>query len=290
MLAPDRPAITYALRGALALELEVSGPRHDLHSGGFGGAVHSPLAALCELVARLHDPGGRVAIPGFYERVRPVSPAERAYLARVGPSDAQVLRDAGVERGWGEPGYSLYERTALRPALTVNGLAGGYQGPGAKAIIPARAAAKLSFRLVPDQDPREIDLLFRRHLAHIRPPTVEFAVRTLSRARPALIDRRHPALRAAATAYRLGFGAAPVFLRSGGTIPVVSAFREILGIPTVLMGFALPDDRMHAPDEKFHLPTFYRGVATCIHFLAALAGRRGPAPRPVGAAAVGARP
>src|SRR5262249_22417801 len=155
--------------------------------------------------------------------------------------------------------FSLYERTTIRPALTVNGILGGYQGPGGKGVIPARALAKLSFRLAPDQDAREVDRLFRQHIARLTPPTVRSIVRTLSAAKPALVRRRHPAMRAAATAYRKGFGVAPVFLRSGGTIPVVNMFQRGLGIPTVLMGFALPDDRMHAPNEKFHLPNFYNG-------------------------------
>lgn len=268
--AADRPAITYALRGALSLELEVTGPKHDLHSGTFGGAIHNPLEALCEIIAKLHDGNGRVSIPGFYDRVRRCIGNERAYLARAGPGNAQILRDAGAEKGWGEPNYTLYERTTIRPALTVNGIVGGYQGPGVKAVIPARAAAKLNLRLVPDQDPRQIDRLFREYIARIAPPALNVAIRTRLLAKPALVDRSHPAIRAAAFAYRRGFGARPVFLRSGGTIPVVSSFQEVLGIPTVLMGFALPDDQMHAPNEKFHLPGFYRGVTTCIWFLASV--------------------
>jgi acetylornithine deacetylase/succinyl-diaminopimelate desuccinylase-like protein len=274
MLAPDRPALTYALRGNLGLELEVRGPRTDLHSGSFGGAVPNPLQALCEIVARLHEDDGRIAIPGFYDRVRRWGDAERDFMARRGPSDAQIVRDAGVSRGWGEPGYSLYERTTIRPALTLNGLSGGYQGPGGKAVIPARALAKLSFRLVPDQDPEEVERLFRAQVVRLTPPTVTTEVRTLSRARPALVDRRHPALRAAAAAYRKGFGAAPVLLRSGGTIPVVNTFQEVLGLPTVLMGFALPDDRIHAPNEKFHLLNFFRGIATCVWFLSLIGAGR----------------
>jgi acetylornithine deacetylase/succinyl-diaminopimelate desuccinylase-like protein len=275
ILGPNEPALTYALRGALSLEVEVSGPGQDLHSGTFGGAVHNPLQALCELVSDLHDAGGRVAIPGFYRRVRPASDEERAYLAQKGPTDEQLLRHAQAAEGWGESGYTLYERTALRPALTINGLRGGYQGPGGKAVIPARAAAKLNFRLVPDQDPDEVERLFRRHLARTAPRTVRVRVRTHLKARPAVVSRRHPAVRAAEAAYSQGFGAAPVFLRSGGTIPVVNTFQEVLGVPTILMGFALPDDRMHAPNEKFHLPTFFRGVATCIWLLAELGARRG---------------
>jgi acetylornithine deacetylase/succinyl-diaminopimelate desuccinylase-like protein len=269
MLAPDRPAIGYAERGTLRLELEVTGPRHDLHSGNFGGAVHNPLQALCEIVAGLHDDKGRIAIPGLYDDVRDWSEKERAYMARTGPRDAEILRDAQVKKGWGEQGYSLYERTTLRPALTLNGIAGGYQGSGVKAVIPARALAKLSFRLVPDQDPREVARLFRGHIGRVSPPSVKSTVRVLSSARPALMRRDHPSMRAAAFAYRKGFGRAPVFLRSGGAIPVVRTFQEMLGIPTVLMGFGLPDDRIHAPNEKFHLPNFYNGIATCIWFLAA---------------------
>ncbi len=275
ILAPDRPAITYALRGALSLEVEVHGPEQDLHSGNFGGAVRNPLQALCEIIASLHDANGRVAIPGFYDRVRQWSEEERAYMEHVGPTDAQILRDAQAEKGWGERGYTLYEQTTLRPALTVNGILGGYQGPGVKAVIPARAVAKFNLRLVPDQDPHEIDRLFRQHIARIVPPTVRFAIRTFLLAQPALVNRNHPTMRAAAVAYRKGFGATPVFLRSGGTIPVVSLFQEMLGIPTVLMGFALPDDRMHAPNEKFHLPNFYNGIATSICFLANVGAQPG---------------
>jgi acetylornithine deacetylase/succinyl-diaminopimelate desuccinylase-like protein len=273
MLAPDRPAISYAERGTLRLELEVHGPRQDLHSGNFGGAVHNPLQALCEMIATLHDASGRVAIPGFYEDVRTWSEKERGYMERTGPRDAEILADARVERGWGEPGYSLYERTTLRPALTLNGIVGGHQGSGVKAVIPASALAKLSFRLVPDQDPQRIARLFSGHIARISPPAVRSSVRVLSDARPALIDRDDASMRAAAFAYRKGFGKSPVFVRSGGTIPVVNMFQEILGIPTVLMGFALPDDRIHAPNEKFHLPNFYNGIATCIWFLIAAAAK-----------------
>jgi acetylornithine deacetylase/succinyl-diaminopimelate desuccinylase-like protein len=284
MLGPDRPALTWSLRGGLSLELEITGPRQDLHSGTFGGAIHNPAQALCEIVAGLHDARGRIAIPGFYDRVRLPGPAERAYINKVGPPDAKILADAGAGLGWGEPGWSLHERTTVRPALAVTGLTSGYQGEGSKAVIPARAAAKLNFRLVPDQDPREIDLLVRGHVARVTPPTVRFQLTTQARARPAVIDRGHPVMRAAARAYRRGFGAAPVFLRSGGSIPVVDVFQEVLGLQTALMGFALPDSRIHAPNERFHLPTFERGIATCLAFLEEMAAVR---PRsPVRAAAI----
>lgn len=271
MLGLDRPALTYSLRGGLGMEIEVTGPERDLHSGAFGGAVHNPLQALCEILARLHDREGRIAIPGFYDRVRALDPRERSYMASTGPPDAKILADARTGRSWGERGFSLYERTTVRPSLSICGLTGGYQGEGSKAIIPARASAKLSFRLVPDQDPAEIEALARSHLARLTPPTVRSRIVTHLRSRPAEIDRRHPAVRAAATAYRRGFGTAPVFLRSGGSIPVVNLFQEVLGIPTALMGFALPDDRIHAPNERFYLPNFDRGIATCRAFLEEMA-------------------
>jgi acetylornithine deacetylase/succinyl-diaminopimelate desuccinylase-like protein len=274
MLGPNRPAINYAERGALYLELEVHGPKHDLHSGNFGGAIHNPLQALCEMIAKLHDANGRIAIPEVYDSVRRWSDHERAQMVRTGPSDARVLQDARAEVAWGERGYSLYERLTLRPALTINGISGGYQGPGGKGVIPARATAKLSFRLVPDQNPRKIDRLFRNYIARITPPTMRASVRTLSNAEPVVIDPQHPSVRAAIVAYRKGFGAAPVLLRSGGTIPVLNMFQKTLGMPTVLMGFALPDDQPHAPNEKFHIPNFFKGIETSIWFMDALASSR----------------
>jgi acetylornithine deacetylase/succinyl-diaminopimelate desuccinylase-like protein len=279
MPGPEQPAITYGMRGALYLELEVRGAEHDLHSGNFGGAVHNPLQALCEIIAKLHDRDGRIAIPGIYDRVQTQGFAEQERVAEFGTPDALVLEDAEARRGWGERGYSLYQRLTVRPALTVNGISGGYQGPGAKGVIPGRAVAKLSFRLVPDQDPGEVDRLFRAYIARLTPRTVRTAVRTMVAARPALVDPDQPVIKAAAFAYAKGFGTPPALVRSGGTVPVIAHFQDMLGAPTVMMGFALPDDRMHAPNEKFHLPNFFNGIATSIWFLAvfgatATAGRR----------------
>jgi acetylornithine deacetylase/succinyl-diaminopimelate desuccinylase-like protein len=271
MLGERQPAIGYAQRGTARFELEVTGPGHDLHSGNFGGAVLNPLQALCEILATLHDENGRIAIGGFYDKVREWSPRERSYMARVGPSDASILRDAGVEQGWGESGFSAYERVTIRPALTLNGLNGGYTGEGIKTVIPARAMVKLSIRIVPDQEPREIQRLLSEHIRRVSPPGVRVSLRALGASSPVLIDRRHPALQAASIAYQKGFGAKPVYLRSGGSVPAASVFQKVLGIPTVLMGFALPGDRIHAPNERFHLPTFFRGIETCIWFLQAAA-------------------
>jgi acetylornithine deacetylase/succinyl-diaminopimelate desuccinylase-like protein len=264
---PGQPAITYALRGSLGLELEVSGPRRDLHSGLFGGAVHNPPQALCEIITSLHDRQGRIAIKNVYDNVVPLTSDERSYLSRVSPSDSSFLRDAQAERAWGERGYSVSERTTIRPALTINGISGGYQGVGGKGIIPARAAAKLSFRLVPNQDPYQVERLFRDHIARVTPNTVRAEVRAISWAKPALMEVRHPAIRAAAEAYKAGFGSSPVYLRCGGTIPVVNMFLESMRLPTVLMGFALPNDQMHGPNERFSLVNFYNGIRTSASFL-----------------------
>lgn len=265
--APGRPAITYALRGSISFELEILGQKQELHSGVFGGAIYNPLQALCEMIAQLHDDAGCISIPGFYDRVRRWDAEERAYMKRAGPSDEKILQNAGAEIGWGEHDYSLYERTTIRPAISVNGIMGGYQGSGVKAAIPTHALAKLNFRLVPDQDPQEVERLFRKYIKYVTPPGMKVQIRSFGSARPAMIDRKHPAITAAARAYRYGFGTPPVFLRSGGTIPVANLIQETLHISVVLMGFGLPDDHIHGLNEKFHLPNFFKGIETNIHFL-----------------------
>jgi acetylornithine deacetylase/succinyl-diaminopimelate desuccinylase-like protein len=270
MLGPLQPAISYAQRGGLRAEIEVRGPRQELHSGAFGGAVLDPIQALCEIIASLHDDQGRIAIPGFYDDVRNWSDLERDFMANTGPSDAKILGDAKVQHPWGESGYTLYERTTIRPSLGINGIVGGHYGTGVKGVIPTQAIAKLSLRLVPDQDPEKVARLLREHISRITPAAVETTVKTSSPVEPAIIDRNHPSLHAARFAYKRAFGAYPVFLRSGGSIPVVNAFQKHLGIPAVLMGFGLPDDRIHAPNEKFHLPNLYRGIETSIWYMAAL--------------------
>lgn len=271
MPAPGKPAITYAMRGGLSLELEVTGPRQDLHSGLYGGAVHNPLQAMVEIVSQLHDSSGRIAIPGFYDRIRTLSPVDRKQMRIAGPTDAEVLAQARADRPWGESGFSEYERTTIRPALTINGITGGYQGPGSKGVIPSAASAKLSFRLVPDQDPAQVEQQARRRIARLTPSTVTSRVRASGHASPVMLSTDHPSMRAAAFALRKGFGTEPVFLRCGGTIPVVETFRRQLGIPAVLMGFAQPDDAMHAPNEKFDLNGFHAGIASSIWFLRAAA-------------------
>lgn len=278
MLAPDRPTLTYSLRGGLGLELTMRGPRRDLHSGAFGGAVPNPAQAMCEVIASLHDRRGRIAVPGLYRRVREWGTAERAFMARTGPSDAEILRQARAGRGRGESRYSLYERTTIRPALAVNGIGGGYAGPGGKGVIPATAWAKVSLRLVADQEPKEVMRLVLARLRDLVPRGLTLTVRSGLAVRPVVIDRRHPAMDAAARAYVRGFGAAPVFVRSGGSISAVALFQQHLGLDTVLMGFALPEDGMHGPDERFLLANFHRGIRTSLAFMWELARTRVPGP------------
>ena len=267
MLGHGRPAITVGLRGLLNLDLEVHGPAGDLHAGTFGGAIHNPLQALSELLAGLHDPTGRVAIPGFYDRVRRWSERERRAMREAAPTDAAVLRRARSARGWGERGWSLHERTTMRPAVTVNGLGGGYQGPGTKSVIPSVARAKIGIRLVPDQDPSEMERLLRCHLSRVTPPTVRTEVRSGSRVPPDLFDPAHQGMEAVSAACLQGFGAEPAFLLSGGTIPAAGMLRRLLGIPVVLLGLTLPQDQAHAPNEHFHLPNLWHGLDTIIWLL-----------------------
>jgi acetylornithine deacetylase/succinyl-diaminopimelate desuccinylase-like protein len=271
MPSADRPAITYAMRGALSVELEVTGAETDLHDGLFGGMVHNPLKGLCDIVSALHTKTGKIAIPGFYDRVSEVNQKERHFMANNGPSDAELLKNARTSKFWGERGFTLYERTTIRPSLTVTGIAGGYQGAGPKAIIPTRAVAKLNFRLVPNQNPMEIEQLVRSHIAKLTPFTLQSRTKTYMTAKPVLVDRSHPFIRVAAAACEKAFGASPVFVRCGGTNPAVTAFQHTLNSPIALMGFALPGDRIHAPNERFHLPNFHKGIAMSIRFMHALA-------------------
>jgi acetylornithine deacetylase/succinyl-diaminopimelate desuccinylase-like protein len=279
ILGKDMPCIVYALRGIACVEIEVTGPDHDLHSGIYGGAVNNPLHGLCRIVARLHDAQGRVTIPGFYDRVRPLEPEERADLGRVPFDRSAWLAEAGVSADWGEAGYSIVERTTARPTLDLNGIWGGYTGVGAKTVLPSKAFAKLSMRLVADQDPAHIVELLRSYLAELTPPELSLELRSLHLGEGAVVARDSAALRAADQAYARAFGKAPVFVREGGSIPVVAMLKKVLGIDTVLMGFGLPDDRLHSPNEKFHLPNFAKGIETVIHFMSHLSAAHGPSVR-----------
>ncbi len=270
ILGKELPSIVYALRGLAYVEVEVTGPDHDLHSGIYGGAVHNPINALCAMVARLHDDDRRITIPGFYDKVRELGPEERAEMAKVPFEREAWLREAGVKVDWGEPAYTIVERTTARPTLDVNGLWGGYIQPGAKTVLPSKAFAKISMRLVPDQEPAEVTQLIQDYLAEIAPPAVSVEVHDLHSGEGAVVRRDGPAMKAASRAYAEAFGREPVLVREGGSIPVVATFQSVLGIETILMGFGLPDDRLHSPNEKFHLPNFYKGIETILYFLSFL--------------------
>lgn len=271
ILGKELPTIVYALRGMAYVEVEVTGPAGDMHSGIYGGAVQNPINALCAMISKLQDEHGRILIPGFYDKVRDLEPEERAEMAKI-PFDREVwLAEAGVMREWGEPDYTVIERTTARPTLDVNGIWGGYIQPGAKTVLPSKAFAKISMRLVPDQNHEEISRLIADYFQKLAPPAVSVEVRDLHGGAGAMVRRDSPAMNAAFRAYAAAFGREPIFVREGGSIPVVATFQKVLGIDTILMGFGLPDDNLHAPNEKFSVSNFYRGIQTSLHFLTNLA-------------------
>jgi acetylornithine deacetylase/succinyl-diaminopimelate desuccinylase-like protein len=266
MVSPEQPAIVYGLRGMCYVFMDITGPSRDLHSGSFGGGINNPLNALGHIIAKLKDEEGHILIPGFYDKVRPLSPQERELLAGFPLDEKVYLQETGAPALWGEPEYTLVERLGARPTLDVHGIIGGYTGPGSKTVLPSAVHAKLSMRLVPDQDPDEIGRLLQQYVDQIAPPSVK--VNLSYRGAPASVtDLNIPAIKAAATAYTQAFGRQPVYMREGGSIPVVGQFQTHLGLETVLMGFGLPSDNIHAPNERFYLPNYYRGIETSIRFL-----------------------
>ncbi len=272
ILAPDVPAILYGLRGMWRAQITVTGSAQDLHSGAYGGAIHNANQALAEILAALHDPQGRVTVPGFYDDVRVLSSEERATLARVPYGDKEVLADSGAPTTYGEPDYSVVERIGARPTLEINGMWGGFIDEGFKTVIPSQAYAKISCRLVPHQDPAKIGKQVTAYLKQLAPPTVTIDVKPFNDGAVAFLTPYDtPAIQAASRAYQQIFGVEPIFTVEGGGIPVVNVFQDVLKAPIVLMGFGLPDDNLHAPNEKFHLPNFYKGIRTSIAFLQEMA-------------------
>jgi acetylornithine deacetylase/succinyl-diaminopimelate desuccinylase-like protein len=281
MYGPGQPSILYGLKGLLYTEIRVRGPERDLHSGTFGGAVQNPIDALAHILARLRDPqSGRVLVPGFYDDVRPLESWERAEFGKL-PFDAEAYRHGlGVPELRGEEGYSTLERVWARPTCDVNGVWGGYQGPGAKTVLPARGGAKVSMRLVPDQEPRKIAEAFAAHVHASAPRGVVVEVESLHGAPPFLVVPEGPYVEAALQALEDVWGKRALRVREGGSIPIVSTLREVLGVPVLLLGFGLNDDRLHSPNEKFDLPNFYGGIRATARLLdlAAVAGAGTPAP------------
>ncbi len=271
MVAPGVPSISYGLRGLSYYQLEVTGPVQDLHSGVFGGAVPNPLQVLSDLFARLHDRDGRVAVPGFYRDVKPLAAGDRRALRALPWSEQAFRRFVGAPGLVGEKGYTSLERIWCRPTLELNGLWGGYMGEGAKTVIPAKGYAKFSTRLVPNQDPGKIARLVERQVRRLLSKTVTCRFETLSEGKPWLASCHNPIFQTALSALEEGFGRKAVFIREGGSIPFVTEVHDLYGIPCVLMGFGLPDENAHAPDEHLSLDHYFGGIRSVARFYEGLA-------------------
>jgi acetylornithine deacetylase/succinyl-diaminopimelate desuccinylase-like protein len=272
MYAPGQPSMIYGLKGLCYMELKVTGPDKDLHSGTFGGGVTNPLNALCHIVSRLWNAEtGKVMIPGFYDAVRPLADWEREEFAALPFDEGDYAASLGISEAFGEQGYSTRERVWARPTCDVNGIYGGYQGKGAKTVIPSWGGAKVSMRLVPDQDPKDVARKLRDYVRSVTPRGVTVEVSDLHGAQPTLLDTKGAPVEAAQDALEAVWGKRPVFVREGGSIPIVQSFSEVLGVPVLMMGFGLPDDGLHSPNERFKIDNFYQGIRSVAVFLDRLA-------------------
>lgn len=270
MPGPNVPGITYALRGIAALEVIFHGPSQDLHSGIFGGCVDNPAMALCQTLAKFRDEHGRITIPGFYDKVQPLSPKERRLLRRLPNGPSKLRQILGVPKLFGEAGFTPWEQRTARPTFEINGLTAGYQGEGSKTIIPSWAKAKISVRTVPNQRSDEIQKLVAKYIRLWAPPTVKVEIRPAHGAEPYYLDPDSPWISTAAAVLRQVFRKAPYLLREGGSIPIVPLLSKILGAPVLLIGLASPDDNAHSPNEKFNLTTLARGSELVARLLPAL--------------------
>src|SRR5581483_5907062 len=267
MFAPELPTLCVGLRGMIYTELEVRGAKTDLHSGMYGGAAPNPFVALAQIIAGLKDRDGKILIPGFYDDVaKPSADELKAWKALPFDEEEYREKEVGATRLVGEPGYSAIERTWARPTLDVHGIVGGFIGAGAKTVIPAKATAKVSMRLVPDMTPEKAFRLYREFVEKIKPEGVSVEVRLIHQGEPIVIGTDNPYVKAATKALKKVWGKDTVFIRSGGSIPIVGDFERFLKIPSVMMGFGLPDDGLHAPNEKFHIANFHRGIESLIEF------------------------
>jgi acetylornithine deacetylase/succinyl-diaminopimelate desuccinylase-like protein len=257
-----QPAVSYGLRGIAVVEVFVYGPNRDVHSGTYGGAIANPANVLCWMVGQLHDKNGKVTIPGFYRDVKPLSAWERKQAKKLPFGEAAYKKELGVRALQGEKGYSVYERVGSRPTCDVNGLTSGYQGEGAKTIIPSYASCKITMRLVPNQDPNDICNKIEKYLMHIAPKSVRVKVNKHGGAKGVVVPTDGPWLEAAGRAIKAGFGKEPVFMKEGGSIPIVVDFKEMLGLDTLLIGFGQDGDNIHSPNERFRVRDFERGCLT----------------------------
>jgi len=266
LINKDSPTITYGLRGLAYFEIRVFGPDRDLHSGLFGGTVHNPAQALAELISGMHDKKGRITLPGFYDNVRKSSKAERAEIGRLPTTAKHFLKQTGVPALWGEPDYTPEERVSIRPTLEVNGLLSGFTGEGSKTVLPAWAMAKISCRLVPDQEPEEIHKKMVKYMKKHAPKTIRWEVKNLHNSGAAITERNSAGVEAMSKGLEQAWGKRPFFKREGGSIGVVVQLQKYTGIESVLTGFGLPEDNAHSPNEKLHLPTWRKGIDAFIHF------------------------
>jgi len=266
ILAPDIPSIMFGLRGLAYFEIRLQGPAADLHSGKFGGAIENPAFVLCDLIAGMKDESGKVTLPGFYDNVKPLSNEERAGMASLPQTEEWWLEQSGA-KALPQEEFTPTERATARPTFEVNGILSGFTGEGSKTVLPASAMAKISMRLVPDQTPEQVRLSLEEYLKDKTPPTVTLKLIEWAGCNPGIMDRETAAVKAASAALETVFRKAPLFTRDGGSVPVVGIIKDLLGIDSLLLGFGLPDDNPHAPNEKQHLPSFYRGIETFIRFM-----------------------
>jgi acetylornithine deacetylase/succinyl-diaminopimelate desuccinylase-like protein len=266
MISMEHPSIETGLRGLAYMEVEVTGPNRDLHSGVYGGAVANPINQLCKMIASLHDEQNRITIPGFYDKVLDLKPSERDDLNKAPFDLEEYKKELAVDEVWGEKGYTTVERTGTRPTLDVNGIWGGYIGEGAKTVLPSKAYAKISMRLVPNQISSEISNLFAEHFRSIAPPGVTVKVTAHHGGEPVVTPTDSPAYKAAAKAIMETFGKAPIPTRGGGSIPIIALFERILGLKTVLLGFGLDNDNIHSPNEKYDVFNYFKGIETIPYF------------------------
>ena len=266
MYEKGKPAICYGLRGLCYMQIDVTGPNRDLHSGTYGGAVENPINALAKIISQLKSDDGKILIDGFYDDVTDLTEEERKELNKLATDENQFKKDLDVKSLTGEKGYTLVERLTARPTLDCNGIWGGFQGKGTKTVIPSEAGVKISMRLVPQQNPEKIAELFKKYIEKISPDTIKVKVSYLHGGKPSVTSINSPAIKAAMSALKKGFETEPVFIKDGGSIPIVSTFKDELGADAILMGFGLPDDNIHSPNEKFELENFYKGIISVCYY------------------------
>ncbi len=266
MISMEHPSIESGLRGLAYMEVEVTGPNRDLHSGVYGGAVANPATILCKMIASLHDENNHITVAGFYDKVQELTDAERKAINNAPFDLAEYKAELGVKEDWGEKGYTTLERTGIRPTLEVNGIWGGYIGEGAKTVLPSKAYAKISMRLVPNQVSDEISDLFKKHFEAIAPDSVQVKVTAHHGGEPVVTPTDSAAYQAAAKAIKTTFGKEPIPTRGGGSIPIIALFERTLGLKTVLLGFGLDNDNIHSPNEKYDVANYYKGIETIPYF------------------------